>query len=90
MDSMQMMGEEIIYKVLLNPWFKEEGKASPHSLVEAPQCAACNWILICFVDEYFKLLSSYEREGDAWKSECILLGLQCNIFIQVWDCYWAK
>lgn len=34
--SMQMMGEEIIHKVLLSPWFKEEGKASPHSLAEAP------------------------------------------------------
>lgn len=29
-------GEEIIYKVLLSPWFKEEGKASPHSPAEAP------------------------------------------------------
>lgn len=34
--SMQMMGEEIIYKVLLSSRFKQEGKASPHSPVEAP------------------------------------------------------
>lgn len=31
-----MTNEEIIYKVLSSPWFKEEGKASQRSLVEAP------------------------------------------------------
>lgn len=36
LGGMQMMGEEIIYKVLLSHWFKEEGNAVLHSPAEAP------------------------------------------------------